>query len=107
MREQPEKLGMTLINRNRPNYKTTSKLKHNIMIQIPMKPEKPEHIDEAIISDLREYWIKYIYNCYDKYTIQQHLVVHFQGKWCQTIKWHYQVDCYSKLRSQILLILIN
>ena len=42
MREQPEKLGMTLINRNRPNYKTTSKLKHNIMIQIPMKPEKPK-----------------------------------------------------------------
>ena len=33
---------MTLINRNRPNYKTTSKLKYNIMIQIPMKPEKPK-----------------------------------------------------------------
>ena len=36
-----------------PNYKTISKPKHNMLIQLPMKPKKPEHIGEALKSDLR------------------------------------------------------
>ena len=58
--EQPEKLSMTLKNEKRPNYKTISKPKHNMLIQLPMKPKKPEHIGEALKSDLREYLIESI-----------------------------------------------
>ena len=57
---------MTLISKKRPNYKTLPHSKHNIPIQLPMKPEKPEHVGEALKSELREYWIQCIYNYYDK-----------------------------------------
>ena len=66
MREQPEKLGMTLRSKNRSNCKTISNPKHNMLIQLPMKPKKPEHVGEVLKSDLREYWIQDIYKCFDK-----------------------------------------
>ena len=66
MREQPEKLGMTLRSGKRSKYKTISHPKHNMLVQLPMKPKKREHIGEAIKSDLQKYWIQCIYNCYDK-----------------------------------------
>ena len=55
---------MTLRSKNRPNYKTISNPKHNMLIQLPMKPKKPEHVGEALKSDLREYWKHAIYNCF-------------------------------------------
>ena len=37
-----------------------------MLIQLTMKPKKPEHVGEALKSELRKYWIQCIYNCYDK-----------------------------------------
>ena len=37
-----------------------------MMIQLPMEQKKPENVGEALEFDLREYWIQYIYNFYDK-----------------------------------------
>ena len=53
---------MTLRNKNRPNYKTISNPKYNMLIQLLMKPMRPGHVGGALNSDLREYWIQAIYN---------------------------------------------
>ena len=37
-----------------------------MLVQLPMKLKKPEHITEVLKSDLREYWIYCIQNCYEK-----------------------------------------
>ena len=37
-----------------------------MLIQLTTKPKKPEHVGEALKSELRKYWIQCIYNCYDK-----------------------------------------
>ena len=48
--------------KNRPNYKTISNPKYNMLIQLLMKPMRPGHVGGALNSDLREYWIQAIYN---------------------------------------------
>ena len=47
--EQPEKLSMTLKNEKIPNYKTISKPKHDMLIQLPMKSKKPELVKNLIL----------------------------------------------------------
>ena len=37
-----------------------------MLIQLPIKPKKPEHIGKALQPELREYRIQYIFNYYDK-----------------------------------------
>ena len=37
-----------------------------MLIHLPMKPKKLEHVSEALRSELREYWKQCIYNYYDK-----------------------------------------
>ena len=57
---------MTLRSGKRLDYKTISRPKHIMLIQLPMKLKKLEHVCEALNSELRVYWIQCIYNCYDK-----------------------------------------
>ena len=37
-----------------------------MLIQLSMKPKKPEDVGESLKSNLREYCIKCMYNCYNK-----------------------------------------
>ena len=98
VREQPAKFGITLRSGKRPNYKTISKPKYNMLIQLPMKTKKPEHVGEALRSNLREYWIECIYNCYDKIHNSTTLSCPLPRRMIPVKKSYYESDYYSKSR---------
>ena len=65
LRKQLGKLGMTLRSGKIPGYRIISRSKHNMLIQLQMKPKKLEQVGEVLKSELGEHWIQCIYNCYD------------------------------------------
>ena len=57
-----------LRNRKRVDY-NNNKLtnpKINKLIQVPLKPHTPEHVGEALNSDIISHWIECLFNCFDK-----------------------------------------
>ena len=48
------------------NELVLAKPKVNKLIQVPLKPHTPEHVGQALNSDIRSHWIEYLFNCFDK-----------------------------------------
>ena len=57
-----------LRNKTRVNYNelVLAKPKVNKLIQVPLKPHTPEHVGQALNSDIRSHWIECLFNCFDK-----------------------------------------
>ena len=55
-----------LRNRNRVDYNHLANLKVNKLIQLPNKTHTPEHVGEALNSDIRNHYIDCLFNCSDK-----------------------------------------
>ena len=52
--------------RRRVDYNTLANPKVNKLIQLPFRPKTPNHVGEALHSNIRTYWIECLFNCYDK-----------------------------------------
>ena len=43
-----------------------AKPKVNRLMQVQFNPHTPEHVDQALNSDIRSHWIECLFKCFDK-----------------------------------------